>query len=164
MQRLFAGVVHPMIELSYGLEFEQPAIIAEGLAQAAIHRNVMKEFYDKVDEAVAAVDQSGVDVKRRGLSEICENIKRDHEKLAGSASWSDENRLYDGVLGRGLSDAVALCAQIRVTEGELEERVAEVLHHNAYVAASAAWRPPHIPKYDFFLMYVPFTLPFTDVY
>lgn len=152
VQRLFSGVLHPMIELSYGLEWEQPAIIAEGLAQAAVHRNVMKEFYDKVDEAVRRVDQAGVEVKYTGLSEICENIRRDHERLAKSATWQDENRLYDGVLGRGLADAVTLCAGIRVSEKDLEERIAEVLHHNAYVAASAAWREPHIPKYDFFLM------------
>ncbi|KID77513.1 hypothetical protein MBR_03832, partial [Metarhizium brunneum ARSEF 3297] len=79
VQRLFSGLVHPMIQLGFGLEWEQPAIVAQGLAQAAVHRNTLGDFFDRVDEAVAAA-------------------------------------------GR-------------------------------YVAASAAWKPPHVPKYDFFLIH-----------
>ncbi|KAK2601918.1 hypothetical protein QQS21_004509 [Conoideocrella luteorostrata] len=164
VQRLFAGILHPMIQLQYGLEWEQPAIIASGLAQAAIHRNPLGEFYDKVDVAVKNIDQSGVEVKNRGISEVCENIHEGHEKLASIATWEDNDRLYEAVLGRGLQEAVALAATLRVGEDELEERVAEMWHHNAYVAAAASWNPPHVPKYDFFLIHnlnsSPFVLSF----
>lgn len=37
--RLHAGFLHPMIHLGFGVEFQQPAIIAEALAQAAVHDN-----------------------------------------------------------------------------------------------------------------------------
>lgn len=37
--RLHAGFLHPMIHLGFGIEFKQPAIIAEALAQAAVHDN-----------------------------------------------------------------------------------------------------------------------------
>jgi len=37
--RLHAGFLHPMIHLGFGVEFKQPAIIAEALAQAAVHDN-----------------------------------------------------------------------------------------------------------------------------
>ncbi len=37
--RLHAGFLHPMIHLGFGVEFKQPAIIAEALAQAAVHEN-----------------------------------------------------------------------------------------------------------------------------
>lgn len=37
--RLYAGFLHPMIHLGFGIEFQQPAIIAEALAQAAVHDN-----------------------------------------------------------------------------------------------------------------------------
>ncbi|KID63813.1 hypothetical protein MAN_06984, partial [Metarhizium hybridum] len=151
VQRLFSGLVHPMIQLGFGLEWEQPAIVAQGLAQAAVHRNTLGDFFDRVDEAVAA----GRGGEQRGLSDICESLRAENSSLAAAAEWRDgDQSLYAGVLGRGLDEAVALCAQVRVREEDLDERVAEALHHVAYVAASAAWKPPHIPKYDFFLMYV----------
>jgi hypothetical protein len=37
--RMFSGILHPIIHLGFGVEFEQPAIIAEALAQAAVHDN-----------------------------------------------------------------------------------------------------------------------------
>lgn len=151
VQRLFSGLVHPMIQLGFGLEWEQPAIVAQGLAQAAVHRNTLGDFFDRVDEAVAA----GRGGEQRGLSDICESLRAENSSLASAAEWRDgDQSLYAGVLGRGLDEAVALCAQVRVREEDWDERVAEALHHAAYVAASAAWKPPHIPKYDFFLMYV----------
>jgi hypothetical protein len=35
--RMFGSILHPIIHLGFGVEFEQPAIIAEALAQAAVH-------------------------------------------------------------------------------------------------------------------------------
>jgi hypothetical protein len=35
--RMFDGILHPLIHLGFGVEFEQPAIIAEALALAAVH-------------------------------------------------------------------------------------------------------------------------------
>ncbi|KAG5977438.1 hypothetical protein E4U55_006751 [Claviceps digitariae] len=154
VQRLFAGVVHPLIQLQFGLEWEQPAIIASGLAQTAVHGNPLGVFFDKVDAAVESGHQSHAELENWHLSEICENIRKDRPSLARSAAWNDENPVYEGVLGRGLHEAVALGATLRVKEDHLEERTAEMLHHNAYVAAAASWNPPHIPKFDFFLMSV----------
>ncbi|KAF8874746.1 hypothetical protein BD779DRAFT_1702357 [Infundibulicybe gibba] len=37
VQRLCAGVFHPLIQVGYGLEFESDAMVAQGLAQAAAH-------------------------------------------------------------------------------------------------------------------------------
>ncbi|KAG5931156.1 hypothetical protein E4U53_001932 [Claviceps sorghi] len=154
VQRLFAGIAHPMIQLQYGLEWEQPAIVAAGLAQAAVHGNPLGNFFDKVDAAVKSARQSGAEIKDWRLSEICENVRRDRPGLSSSVAWDDENKLYQGVLGRGLQEAVALAATMRVKEDELEERTAEMLHHNAYVATATSWKPPHVPKFDFFLMSV----------
>ncbi|KAK9439478.1 putative HypA-like protein [Metarhizium brunneum] len=155
VQRLFSGLVHPMIQLGFGLEWEQPAIVAQGLAQAAVHRNTLGDFFDRVDEAVVAAGRRGEQEQEpRGLSDICESLRAENSSLAAAAEWRDgDQSLYAGVLGRGLDEAVALCAQVRVREGDWDERVAEALHHAAYVAASAAWKPPHVPKYDFFLIH-----------
>ncbi|RSL50221.1 hypothetical protein CEP53_008880 [Fusarium sp. AF-6] len=35
--RLHAGIVHPLIQLMYGLEWEQPAIVAQALAQTCVY-------------------------------------------------------------------------------------------------------------------------------
>lgn len=152
VQRLFSGLIHPMIQLMYGMEWEQPAIIATGLAQTCVHKNPLGEFFNKTDDAVAKVDQSGVrPAKMRPIPEYFETI-RENEKLATAAKFSDDQRLYDGVLGRAMNEAVALAATIRVQESELEERTVEILHNNAYVAAASALNPPYMPKFDFFLM------------
>ncbi|KAJ7575961.1 hypothetical protein C8J56DRAFT_974211 [Mycena floridula] len=38
LNRLLAGILHPMLYLGYGLEFSLPGLVAEGLAQAATHK------------------------------------------------------------------------------------------------------------------------------
>src|SRR5579871_6097848 len=43
--RLFSGFLHPLIHLGFGIEFKQPAIIAEALAQAAVHDNWIRPLY-----------------------------------------------------------------------------------------------------------------------
>ncbi|KAJ7252343.1 hypothetical protein B0H12DRAFT_1219366 [Mycena haematopus] len=38
LNRLLAGILHPLLYLGYGLEFSLPGLVAEGLAQAAVHK------------------------------------------------------------------------------------------------------------------------------
>lgn len=150
--RLCAGFLHPLIQLMYGIEWRQPAMVAEGLAQAAVHDSRIGDFLVKVDRAAAS---ASAPQQHRPLIETLEGIRAEHPKLAASARWSDANRLHDGVLTRAEPEAVALLAGIRVRPGDLAERTAEMVHCAAYVAAAAAWNPPHVPKFDFFLMCVP---------
>lgn len=53
--RLFAGFLHPFIHVGYGLEFQQPAIVAEGLAMAAISENWLSGVLMKGEEAAAVI-------------------------------------------------------------------------------------------------------------
>lgn len=149
--RLFAGLLHPMIQLMYGIEWEQPAVVAEGLAQAAVHDNRLGLFLARVDEAVAA---RPADEPPRSVAAVCEALRREHPGLAASARWADPNRITDGVLARAPDEALALLASIRVGSDDVEERTVEMLHATAYLAAAASWNPPYEPKFDFFLMYV----------
>jgi hypothetical protein len=136
-----------MIQLMYGIEFQQPAMVAEGLAQTAVHENRLGDFFDKVDAAVKANSNPS----QRSIAELIEGV-RENKKLATSAHWEDSNRVYDGVVGRAFDEAVQYAAQVRVKPEELEERTAEMVHTAAWLATAAAFRPPHIPKLDFFLM------------
>ena len=44
LARLMAGFLHPIIHVGFGVEFEQPAIVAEALAQAAVHDTWISKF------------------------------------------------------------------------------------------------------------------------
>ncbi|TDL15119.1 hypothetical protein BD410DRAFT_733140 [Rickenella mellea] len=44
--RLVGGAVHPFIDLGYGVEFNQPMIVASALAQTCITAPMPSEFYD----------------------------------------------------------------------------------------------------------------------
>ncbi|KAL7949130.1 hypothetical protein V8C42DRAFT_313399 [Trichoderma barbatum] len=149
--RLFAGFLHPLIQLMYGIEWRQPAIIAEGLAQAAVHENRVGGFLTKVEQAASSQPQSAQ--QKTPLPELFESIGQHSEKLATSAHFGDSNKIYDGVFVRAPDEALEFLKQVRVQEDELEERLAEMFHSCAYVAATAAFHPPNVPKFDFFLIH-----------
>ncbi|KAL6881583.1 hypothetical protein J3F83DRAFT_722814 [Trichoderma novae-zelandiae] len=154
--RLFAGFLHPLIQLMYGLEWQQPAIIAEGLAQAAVHENRVGGFLTKVEQAASQSPPPD----RTPLPEIIESVRQHSEKLATSARYGDGNKIYDGVFVRAPDEALELLKQVRVGEDELEERLGEMAHTCAYVAAAAAFHPPNMPKFDFFLIHHLNSIPF----
>lgn len=134
----------------YGIEWHQPAIVAEGLAQAAVHENRVGAFLTKVEQAASSQSQSAL--RRTPLPGLFESVTQYSEKLATSAQYGDSNKVYDGVFVRAPDEALEFLKQIRVQEDELEERLAEMVHSCAYVAATAAFHPPNVPKFDFFLM------------
>ncbi|RCI07466.1 hypothetical protein L249_4568 [Ophiocordyceps polyrhachis-furcata BCC 54312] len=157
--RLCAGFYHPLIQLMYGIEWEQPALVAEGLAQAAVHDGRITELMREVDEYLASTAAEEVKLID-SLPDLLESLRDKYPKLAASAHWEDPNRIYDGVLKRARPEAVALLAGIRVRDRDLEERTAEMLHASAYVVAAAAWNPPYVPKFDFFLLHNLTSAPF----
>jgi hypothetical protein len=156
--RLFAGLLHPLIQLMFGLEWAQPAIIAEGLAQAAVHKDNVVEFFDRAERRAAEREASSTPRETAPLIQLIQEVGRsrrnkgDHEKLARSPLWGDASQVQDGVFARALDEAVEVASRIRVREEDLEERTAEMLHTAAHVAAATAWHPPHVPKFDFFIM------------
>lgn len=133
----------------YGIEWRQPAIIAQGLAQAAVHENRVGGFLTKVEQA-AAVDAAAA--AAASLPELLESVGQYSEKLATSARFDDKNKIYDGVFVRAPDEALEFLKQVSVKEDELDDKLAEMVHSCAYVAATAAFHPPNVPKFDFFLM------------
>lgn len=147
--RLYAGFLHPMIQLMFGVEWQQPAIVAEALAQAAVHENNVGEFLTQAEQRANEKNPA-----YRPLTEFFDEVRDDekHRKLATSVHWEDPNRIYDGVLKRAPDEALKFVSGIKVRPEDLDERTVEMVHNAAYVAAAASWHPPHIPKFDFFLM------------
>lgn len=146
--RMFGGLLHPIIHLGFGVEFRQPAIIAEALAQAACHNNKVGQLLLPVEKAAK---ERGSKLSKTAL-QILDEMQAD-EQIRTAAKFSDGDKLNDGVLGRAGDRTINLLSQYHVKPEELESKTAELLSATAYSTA-AAQHPPNAVKYDFFLMYV----------
>lgn len=145
--RMFMGFFHPLIHLGFGIEFEQPAIIAEALAQAAIHDNWLAPFFSAVEKAAKEKDPSQGKTFVRLLGEI----KAD-SKLKNAAHWEDGNKIRDGILKRAPDEMIDLASQWTVSPNELERKHAEMINAAVYFTAGAQ-HPPKVIKFDFYFMH-----------
>lgn len=147
--RMFDGAFHSIIHLGLGIEFEQAAIIAEALAQAAVHddRGTDPYFLDaeKLAHESAYEKHYLVDL----LSEV-----RANESIRTAPRWDDiaTTKMKVGVLGRSLKEMTQLAARFRVKPEEIEERTAEMLSCCAYMAG-AGQRAGKARQIDFFYMH-----------
>lgn len=151
---LFAGLLHPIIQLLYGVEWSQPAIVASALAQTAVHRNEMRAVMADID-AWAKAHGNAAHLPFMALFEEVGGGGTGaggNGELKDDVRWEDTVKIEGGVLTGVKDEALDLLSRVRVREDELEERTAEMFHAAAYVAASTTLRPHHVPKYDFFLM------------
>ncbi|KAE8355767.1 hypothetical protein BDV28DRAFT_128338 [Aspergillus coremiiformis] len=146
--RLFGGLIHPFIHLGFGIEFNQPAIIAEALAQAATHENwTGPMFFLPAEKEAGGIGKPG----KKTLQQILEEIRND-EKLANSAHWEDGNKMRDGVLVRAPDEMIKYAAQFTVSEDQMKEKLAEIVDTVAYFTATAQ-RPSKQIKFDFFYIH-----------
>ncbi len=101
--RMFSGVLHPIIHLGFGVEFEQPAIIAEALAQAAVHKN--REVSHLLESEKAANAHSASKRMDKTIVQLVEEI------------YTDTKR-----------DRTRYASQVHVTAENLEEKTAEMIN------------------------------------
>ncbi|KAH7396183.1 hypothetical protein BKA66DRAFT_509259 [Pyrenochaeta sp. MPI-SDFR-AT-0127] len=149
LARLYGGFLHPIIHLGFGIEFQQPAVMAEALAQAAIHDNWMKPLFLECEKA--AESKRGKDQPKRTILQILEETKND-EKLSKASHWEDGNKIRNGILMRAPEEMVKYASQYTVEEDELEEKTAEMINATVYYT-SAAQHPPHQIKFDFYYIH-----------
>jgi hypothetical protein len=143
--RMYAGFLHPIIHLGFGVEFKQPAIIAEALAQAAIHSDWIGELLLPA-EKIAAKKKSD-----NSLFDLIKDIQT-NEKIVNAPHWEDGNKIRDGLLVRAGDEMVALAAQWQVKPDDLERKTAEMINADAYFTG-AAQNPPKQVKFDFYYMH-----------
>ncbi|KAK0752154.1 hypothetical protein B0T18DRAFT_426681 [Schizothecium vesticola] len=152
--RMFSGFLHPLIQLLYGVEFNQPAIVAEALAQAAVHSDRgLGDFLLGAEKEAEAGGEGGGET----MGELYDAVRGDG-KLRGAARWGDGDKVREGVLGRAGAEMVKVAGRVRVGvgEGELEGRTAEMFDGAVGVAAAAALtsvRGGRGAKFDFFLIH-----------
>lgn len=151
--QLVEGAYHPIIHLGFGIEFDQPAIVAEALAQAASHDRMDIETVLFAAEKKAPATLSGG--KPKPLIALMHEV-RANERIRAAPLWSDlGNKMKDGIVGRSGDEMASIAAQfgIKADDAEdLERRTAEMVSVCAYVAG-AAHKPGRTRKIDFFVMH-----------
>ena len=147
LARMFGGFLHPIIHLGFGIEFHQPAIVAEALAQAAVHTAWMRQLLVPAEKAAKEQD----DKPSRSIVELLDEI-HDDEELKHAPKWSDGNKVRDGIIGRAAERMVHYAAQINYKPSDLMEKTAEMTNACSYYTAGAQ-RSPHQIKYDFYYMH-----------
>ncbi|KAK4467009.1 hypothetical protein QBC42DRAFT_165321 [Cladorrhinum samala] len=160
--RLLGGFLHPLIQLMYGMEWDQPAIIAEALAQTAVHSDTLREFLHAAESRSRSRSRSGEgssttssEAGGNRIVSLLDEIKS-NEKLAAAARNSDSNKIHDGVLVRAKEEMLEMASRVRVAAEpqEIAEKTAEMFEACVYMASAAARHGKgKNDKYDFFLMH-----------
>lgn len=123
---LLLGSLHPLIHLGFAIEFKQPAIVAEALAQAALHRDYLAPFFLGAEKQ-AKQDLRHAPSRKKTLYDLLDEI-RANEKLATSAHWDDDNKIRDGVLVRAPQEMIDIASHWTVQPEDLELRNAEMVN------------------------------------
>ena len=117
-------MIHPFIHFGFGLEFNQPAIVAEGLAQTAVHEDWYGPlFFWPVEKAAGGMAKHG----KKSMLQILEEIRAD-EKLTRSAQYDDGQRMRNGVLKRAPDEMIKYAAEFTVSVDQIEEKTAEIIN------------------------------------
>jgi hypothetical protein len=149
LTRLYSGFLHPLIQLMYGLEWSQPAIIAEALAQTAVHSNSALHSFLLEAEHLSHQSQS----QPLNILSLLQQIHTS-PTLSRSADFKDANKIRDGVLSRAHSSALTLASRISITPSSLRPATAQMFHTSLLAASLCAFAfPSKHPKFDFFLIH-----------
>jgi hypothetical protein len=157
--RFLSGVYHPLIHLGYGIEFNHPLMLAEGLAWVAVHQPRSHLFYEPInkkntqDELVPKNNKT-----HSSLSTALEIIFSIHQdsRMDSVVKWSDEDK-YTQVINRIPDLLHEYCQQWPVTEtldGPMGLRArATELQILASALHAGSYRPGKEIMIDFFLMH-----------
>jgi hypothetical protein len=152
LTRLYSGFLHPLIQLMYGLEWSQPAIIAEALAQTAVHSNAPLHSFLLEAELLSHKNQ-----QQDPPLNILSLLRQIHSSptLSQSADFNDPNKIHDGVLSRARSEMLTLTSRVSIPTSSLASATAHMFHTSLLTASlsALAFHPPKHPKFDFFLIH-----------
>ncbi|KAJ6020753.1 hypothetical protein N7540_006257 [Penicillium herquei] len=146
LSRMFGGLVHPIIHLGFGIEFQQPAIIAQALAQASVHQDYLNDKFFGPASAAAASAQS-----TKSLMQIMREMRADYAVLNASA-YGDSEVFEDGILMRAPEQVIHHCSKWFVPEDKIPEKLAEMVNTAIYWTATAQ-NPEKEMKLDFFFIH-----------
>ncbi|KAA8575255.1 hypothetical protein MFRU_002g02090 [Monilinia fructicola] len=147
LSQLYEGLYHPILHLGFGVEFNQPSLIAEALAHAASHDpGQIQPFFLEAEELA-----SSGSVKPKPLVELYAEI-RANQKIREAAWLKDGPLRGKGVLSRAHNELVKIAAQFQVKPEDLERGTAEMMSCGALT--SAAQKAGKTRKIDFFYLHI----------
>lgn len=140
-----SGFFHPLIHLGFGISFEQPAIVAEALAQAATHKDYHSSLLLSRGSSPARESPS--------LFTLLSRVQQS-EPLRESAKRTDPRNLDAEAVTRGLQDLISICTDYHVpaNASAVKKAMAEMTSLNGYFTLTSL-RLDKIPKVDFFYMH-----------
>ncbi|KAI8633674.1 hypothetical protein F5Y19DRAFT_461999 [Xylariaceae sp. FL1651] len=159
--RIYMGYVHGLIHIGLALEFRQPLLLAEGLAQAAVHHDMWYVEYLRGAEALASEAKESP----LPLADIID-MEREDEKIRTASSlefhtqvrkhsgrWAmDKELARDGILPNAKAEILRLAARWRVDPDDVEQATAELINTAVYIVAGAQL-PPYECAFDFYLLH-----------
>lgn len=149
--RLYAGVLHPLLQLMYGMEWTQPAIVAEALAQTCVHRdNLKKELFEAERRANENYGRNP-GARMPSIASLLREV-HDQPKLGKELKYEDGYSLRDTVFNRAGGEMLEIMSKVKVRPDEVEERTAEMFDAIMFMAAGASFHPQKMNKFDFFIM------------
>ncbi|KZT73831.1 hypothetical protein DAEQUDRAFT_356373 [Daedalea quercina L-15889] len=167
--RFIGGAVHPIIQTGYGVEFGSDAMVAQGLAQTAVHKPFVPEIFDFNTPKPQPIKKapreasSGHRQPYRGQSLLAILREVYDSKVMEPVLPYDPDkplrvRIQDALQTPGRIDEIRrLAAQWQVDVGRgqaaLDEKVEELLWATTLLlAGTGKWG--RAPRLDFFLMHM----------
>ncbi|KAJ4389416.1 hypothetical protein N0V93_006884 [Gnomoniopsis smithogilvyi] len=150
--RLYAGFMHPLIQMMYGVEFKQPAIVAEALAQTCVHQPNYKEVLFQAEKNANEAYEPGKGTTMPRIASLLEETRND-EKLRTALRPGDPPAMVPLLLERAPNQMMRIISKVKVRPEELEERTVEMFDSALFVATAASFHPEKTNKCDFFLIH-----------
>lgn len=162
---MYDGAYHSIIHLGLGAEFQQPAVIAEALAQAAAHDSFDADWFfhsaEKLAEeteqdatAVYGGGSGGKGASNKSLVQLAREAAADAgiREAARTPDLIGTMKMKKAIFPKAGDKVLALASQFRVRPDELKQKTAEMIAFCAYLAG-AAQRREKATKIDFFFMH-----------
>jgi hypothetical protein len=140
--------LHPIIHLGYGIEFDQPLIIAEALAGAAIHDTFMGTICFPA-ERVSAKRACTEDATLTSLVEV---LQHEDRILASISEEDTHNKLATDLMIREPHLLIDIVSRYKVTPETLDRKLAEMVQTSLYLLG-ASQRSDREIAFDFYLMH-----------
>ncbi|KAJ7101253.1 hypothetical protein B0H15DRAFT_815467 [Mycena belliarum] len=133
VNRLLAGILHPLLYLGYGLEFSLPGLVAEGLAQAAVHKIASSVLLPR-----NMFDTSGMSGRRGGphAFSIAARILRDRKFNNFMGSFNAVESKFGADIERYAAEWVVDGTDPK----EVALKVRELTFLNVMIYAVGGWR------------------------
>lgn len=120
------GVLHPFIHLGYGLEFNQPALVAQALAMTVTHTSKFHKYFAESEELAKVKASAGEDGKLMG--DVIENdLKALSQYDPTNIDELNGGEVVSGGLRNLPHELSGIAAQVFVGRTSKEQKFAEML-------------------------------------